>query len=62
VTVRYLRQRPNRRENLEATLISGALAAGIGLVTFYFVRLILARETIERDAGEELGEAIPRET
>lgn len=50
---RYLRNEPDRKENITAALISGILAAGVGLVTFYFTRLILARDSVgEPEPGE----------
>ena len=48
---RYLRNEPDRRENITAMLISGTLAVGVGIVAFYVARLLLAREPIAR-AGE----------
>ena len=44
--MRYLRNSPTTRENYEAAVLSTALAVGIGIVVFYFTRLILAREPI----------------
>jgi hypothetical protein len=46
MTPRYLRKAPSRTDTLAAALLSGTLAAGIGLVTFYFVRLLLSRDPI----------------
>lgn len=43
---RYVRNEPDSRENLSAAVISGALAACVGLATFYLARLLLAREPI----------------
>lgn len=43
---RYLRNEPGAKENATAALISGFLAAGVGLVVFYFARLFLARESV----------------
>jgi len=43
---RYVRNEPDRRENLAAALVSGAVAAGVGIVTFYFARLLLSREAL----------------
>lgn len=48
---RFARREPEARDTLGAALLSGALAIGVGLVSFYFVRLLLARE--------EVGEARP---
>lgn len=41
---RFLRRKPDRKETTSAAVVSGVLAAGVGLVTFYFVRLFLARD------------------
>jgi hypothetical protein len=43
---RYLRNEPGPKENATAALLSGFLAAGVGLVVFYFARLFLARDTV----------------
>ena len=45
--MRYLRNRPTREDDRRAALVSTAVAAGVGLVVFYFVRLLLAREPLE---------------
>jgi hypothetical protein len=52
--VRYLRNEPGKKENLAAALVSGTLAAGVGLVTFYFVRLLLSREAVGDPEDREL--------
>jgi hypothetical protein len=56
VSARYARRRPTRRDDLVAGLIAGGLAAGIGLVTFYVSRLLLARAQL--DVPESLTEGI----
>ena len=43
---RYLRTEPGKRETWSAAAVSLAVAAGVGAVTFYLTRLILAREAI----------------
>ena len=43
---RWIRVRPGRRENLRA-----ALAAGIGVESFYLTRLLLAREPLQGPPG-----------
>lgn len=56
MTPRYLRKAPSRTDTLAAALLSGTLAAGVGLVSFYFVRLLLSRDPgpeAERLAGAE---------
>jgi hypothetical protein len=52
----YYRRRPPRRPELLASLLA---AAGIGAVTFYFVRMFLARDAVPGDpAGmaDKIGE------
>jgi hypothetical protein len=52
MTLRYLRNEPSRKDSTAAAVVSGVLAASVGLVTFYFVRLFLAREVAgEADDG-----------
>jgi hypothetical protein len=51
--VRYLRNRPNRSENVRAAVISSAIAAGVGIVTFYFARMLLAREPLATELVEQ---------
>lgn len=46
MSARYVRKVPETKENVSAALISGALAATIGLVAFYFARILLAREPV----------------
>jgi ABC-type sulfate transport system permease component len=43
---RYIRTRPERRDEVTAAMASGVLAIGVGLVTFYVVRLLLSREPL----------------
>jgi len=43
----YRRTRPGPRENLGAGLISAGLALGVAAVSFYLVRIFLAREPFE---------------
>ena len=43
----YRRKEPGLKENLEAGMLAAGLAAGIGAVTFYLVRLLLSREALE---------------
>jgi hypothetical protein len=44
VSPRYIRNEPDRRETAAAALASGMLAAGVGVLVFYFLRLFLARD------------------
>ena len=39
------------KDTVAAALVSGALAAGVGVVTFYLVRTILARESLDAEEG-----------
>ena len=43
----YRRIQTGRGENLRAGLVAGGLAATVGALSFYLVRLILSRETLE---------------
>ena len=61
----WIRVPPGRDENARALLAAGALAAGVGVVTFYLTRLLLARERLSlegppgrtRDAEDDGGGA-----
>jgi len=48
---RYIRNPPRTADDVAAAALSAALAACVGLVTFYLARLILAREPM---AGRDL--------
>lgn len=52
---RFVRRQPEVRDTVGAALVSGAVAVGVGLVSFYFVRLLLAREEV----GESRPTALP---
>ena len=54
MTPRYFRNEPTRTDSVTAAVVSGALAASVGLVTFYFVRLFLAREVVGEAGDREL--------
>lgn len=54
--MRYLRNRPDRGEDLRALVISSVVAASIGIVTFYFTRLLLAREALATEVDGRSGE------
>ncbi|MFH1766320.1 MAG: hypothetical protein ABIF09_19225 [Gemmatimonadota bacterium] len=43
----YRRTKPGLGENLRAGLVAGALAGTVAAVSFYLVRLFLAREPLE---------------
>jgi hypothetical protein len=55
MTRRFVRREPEAKDTLGAALLSGVLAVGAGLVSFYFVRLLLAREEV----GESRPPALP---
>lgn len=42
----WIRLPAEPRDNAAAALAAGVLAAGVGLVTFYLVRTLLAREPV----------------
>lgn len=46
----YVRREPGPRETLGAL----AVAVSVGAVSFYFVRMLLAREGLEREAPKRL--------
>ena len=49
---RYIRTPLRREHEVAAALLSGALAAGVGVVTFYLVRLVLSREPLDAERPE----------
>ena len=56
----YRRIKPGPEENLRAGLVAGGLAATVAAVSFYLVRLFLAREPLDsldpKVPGEGSGE------
>ena len=56
---RYIRNEPERRDDVAAAMVAGALAAGVGAVTFYLARLLLAREPVPKTDVGEPPERIP---
>jgi hypothetical protein len=44
---RWVRTPAGGRENAGAALVAGAVAAGVGVVTFYLTRVLLAREPLD---------------
>ena len=46
MTARYVRNIPGTRENVSAAVISGAVAASVGLAVFYLARIFLARDRL----------------
>lgn len=55
---RFIRRKPDRKETATAAVVSGVLAAGVGLLTFYVVRLLLGRDEVR---GGELETRQPHE-
>ena len=45
----WIRVLPDRGDNAGAAIAAAAVAAGVGLVTFYLTRLLLAREGLGED-------------
>ena len=48
---RYIRVPAERKDDVAALVVSGALAACVGAVTFYLTRVLLAREVLEPKGG-----------
>ena len=60
---RWIRVPPERGDNVRSALVAGVLAAGVGVVTFWVVRLFQAREplggappTVREEPSREPGE------
>lgn len=60
MSVRYRRVEPRRPDTAGALLAAGAVAAVTGAVTFYLVRLFLAREPLSGRRGPP-GPPLPSE-
>lgn len=43
---RYVRVPPEKKDTVVAALVSGAVAACVGAVTFYLTRMLLSREEL----------------
>lgn len=52
----YRRRTPDQGENLRAGLVATGIAAGVGVVSFYFTRLFLTRDPLGPVSSPE-GEA-----
>lgn len=48
---RWIRLRPARKDTAAAALLAATLGLGVGAATFYVVRLLLAREPMDRGDG-----------
>ena len=55
---RWIRIRSGARETVGAAVAAGFVATAVGSVTFYLARLLLSRESMERDPP---GEGVPGE-
>ena len=49
----YIRREPDPRETLGSLVV----AVSVGAVSFYFVRMLLAREGLEREAPKRLSKS-----
>lgn len=54
---RYVRTKPTKDQSWSAAAASVALAAGVGVVTFYVTRLFLAREPLSKPVDGESSDA-----
>ncbi|HSG08419.1 MAG TPA: hypothetical protein VLA36_08675 [Longimicrobiales bacterium] len=45
----WIRVPADRGDSARAAIAAGAVAAGVGLITFYLTRLLLAREKLGED-------------
>jgi hypothetical protein len=52
----YRRTTPGARENLGAALVAAGLAVGVASISFYLVRIFLAREPLSTGSREPHGE------
>jgi hypothetical protein len=55
VSVRWIRLRAGRRDSAVAALFAATLGLGVGAATFYVVRLLLAREPLDRADRDDGG-------
>jgi hypothetical protein len=55
----YRRTTPGTRENLAAALVAAGLAVGMASISFYLVRIFLAREPLVAGRRSPDGEQIP---
>jgi hypothetical protein len=46
VSTPWIRRSPERRERATALLAAGIVAAGVGVLTFYLTRTLLARDSL----------------
>ena len=51
---RWIRVPPERKHAVASLFVSGAVAAGVGLVTYYVTRTLLAREPLEGPPGTQV--------
>lgn len=62
MSVPWIRMPAGRREHTAALLAAGAAAVGVGVATFYVVRLILSRERVEIPGSDETRGTLPEGT
>lgn len=58
----FRRTDPGPGENLRAGLVAGALATTVAAVSFYLVRVFLAREPLEPIGPEDPGKTLPKDS
>ena len=56
---RWVPREPTKQDRIAAAVTSLAVAAGVGIVTFYVTRLFLARDALP-EADQETPRALPR--
>ncbi len=60
MSTRYVRRPPETKDNVSAALVGGVIAASLGVVAFYFARILMARERVGAAGPEGSEEAVPR--
>jgi len=52
VSARWIRTPPERRDDVAAALLAGALALGVGAAAFWVTRLFLARDRLPEEPAK----------
>ena len=60
MSARWIMNRPGPEENRKAAGIAFGVGAAIGAVAFYFVRMLVSRERIERVPPTRKGTGVER--